>query len=58
METGKEAVIIILMTLESLEPAPVMPINMEYKRQTVMVLYIQNSKDISNHLNLRGKNKG
>ena len=30
METGAEVVIIILMTLESLEPAPVMPVKMEY----------------------------
>lgn len=44
METGKEVVIIILMTLESLEPVPVMPVKMEYKRQTVMVFYIQNLK--------------
>ena len=44
METGAEVVIIILMTLESLEPAPVMPVKMEYKRQRVMVFYIQNLK--------------
>lgn len=44
METGKEVVIIILMTLESLEPVPVMPVKMGYKRQTVMVFYIQNLK--------------
>lgn len=44
METGEEVAIIILMTLESLEPAPVMPVKMEYKSQTAMVFYIQNLK--------------
>lgn len=44
METGAKVVIIILMTLESLESAPVTPVKMEYKRQTVMVFYIHNLK--------------